>query len=277
MPADQATLARIVELLGQPADCIENIRVFAPLGASPHESDSLDRTTQRLDSGAVLVFPGLSVRSESLPALPAAIGPRPPAAPVAIVPQPPEFKPIDSHIADTKPSDTPHRLVAAEVPALQGTAELAAGDRSSKPLDIAPHIEWDHAVRPTMEPAEAAQAAVTQPPVVAAPANVHSEIHSGRMVAIMAAMSALAGLAMLLTIISIVQRWFESGRLTARRQLGMTSAVSVALRGSPSVPIRPIPTGLFRRPIRIDASQPFTRLSVDLAAIERASHSKAHR
>jgi hypothetical protein len=277
MPADQATLGRIVELLGQPTDCVANIRIFAPPGSGPRELDSIEPATQRLDSGTVLVFAASSIRAESLPALPASIAMRPPAAPVAIVAEPPEFKATQSQVANTKPSDTRHVLVTAELPAFRDTAERLPGDRNLKTLDIAPHIEWDHAGHPAIESAESAQAAVVQPLAAAAPRETHNEIHSGRMVAIMAGMSALAGLAMLLTIVSIVQRWFESGKLHVRRESRTSSTRSPASNGPPSAPIRPIPAGLFRRPIRIDARQPFTRLSVDLAAIERATQSKTNR
>ena len=277
MPADQATLGRIVELLGQPTDCAANIRVFAPPGSGPRELDSIEPATQRLDSGTVLVFAASSIRAASLPALPAPIAMRSPAVPAAIVAQPPEFKTAQSQVADTKPSDTRHVLVTAELPTVRDTAAHPPGDRNLKTLDIAPHIEWDHAGHPMIESADAAQAAVVRPLAATATGEAHNEIHSGRMVAIMAGMSALAGLAMLLTIVSIVQRWFESGKLHVRRQSGTNSTRSKALNGPPSAPIRPIPAGLFRRPIRIDASQPFTRLSVDLAAIERATQSKTNR
>ena len=92
----------------------------------------------------------------------------------------------------------------------------------------------------------------------------------------MAVMSAVAGLAMLLTFISIAQRWLASGKLPFGRQERKAPGVS-GLAGSAGIPAPSVPAGLIRRPIRIDAGQPITRLSVDLAAIERATQAKSNR
>ena len=87
MSGDQATLARVVELLGQPADCAAEIHVFAPLGAGPRGSDSIDEATRPLDSGTVLVFPSPSIRLETLPALPEPIAETSLISPAAPSPQ----------------------------------------------------------------------------------------------------------------------------------------------------------------------------------------------
>jgi hypothetical protein len=89
-------------------------------------------------------------------------------------------------------------------------------------------------------------------------------------------MSAVAGLAMLLTFISIAQRWLASGKLPFGRQEQRAPGVP-SLTGSDGLPVPSVPAGLIRRPIRIDAGQPITRLSVDMAAIERATRAKSNR
>ena len=82
---------------------------------------------------------------------------------------------------------------------------------------------------------------------------------------------------MLLTIISIVQRWLQSGKPPFQRFWNRgthaASQSTTAVIPIPSVS----PGSLARRPLRIDASQPITRLSVDLAAIERVTHAKSGR
>ena len=280
MPSDQATLARIVELLGQPADSAAKIRVFAPLGAGPRDSDSIDQATRPLDSGTVLVFSMASIRLGTLPALPEPIAETSSTSPATPSPRPPDSKRADSSFNDRKRGDM---LLADSKGArpshpLEVTAELTVGpagadhsviDRSARPPDITPHAESEYAHRPFVQSAGAVQAGMIEPDVAHPP----RESHAGRMVALMAVMSAVAGLAMLLTFSSIVQRWIESGKLPFLRHSGTASTGSSALASAAGVPVPPVPAGLAGRPIRIDAGQPITRLSIDLAAIERMPHS----
>jgi hypothetical protein len=82
---------------------------------------------------------------------------------------------------------------------------------------------------------------------------------------------------MLLTIISIVQRWLQSGK-PPFQGLWNGSSSSGSQSTMAVIPIPPVsPGNLARRPLRIDAGQPITRLSVDLAAIERVTHAKSGR
>ena len=87
-------------------------------------------------------------------------------------------------------------------------------------------------------------------------------------------MSAVAGLAMLLTFASIAQRWMGSDKLPLRRS-GAGSSDSSPAALSAGVPAPPLPAGPsgVGRPIRIDAGRATTRLSIDLAVIERMTHS----
>jgi hypothetical protein len=284
MPGDQATLARIVELLGQPADCAAKIRLFAPLGAGPRDADSIDQATRPLDSGTVLVFSPPSIRLETLPALPEPIAEISPQSSATPTPRPPDSKRGDSNVSDPKgPETLPADPKGARSPhPLEVTAMLTVGpeeadhsviDRSARPPDITLHAEPERARRPLVPSDGATQSAMIESVPARSSGEPHRDSHAGRMVALMAVMSAVAGLAMLLTFVSIVQRWMESGKLPFRRQSGTASRGSSALSATASVPIPAAPAGLVGRPIRIDAGQPITRLSVDLAAIERAPHS----
>jgi hypothetical protein len=287
MPSDKATLARIVELLGQPAESAANIRIFAPLGAGPRDSDSLEQATRPLDSGTVLVFSAPSIRRETLPAFPEPIAKASSNSPVALSPRPPDSKPADSSRSDrnqanTLPGDSqgegPSRplTVTVERP-IAPAADPSLIDRGGQPSDIVPHSSSEFASRPSVQTAGAVEAGMIEPALAHTPREPHRESRAGRMVALMAVMSAVAGLAMLLTFASIVQRWMESGKLPFRRVSGTTPSRSSNVSASTGVPMPPVPASLAGRPIRIDAGQPITRLSVDLAAIERAPHSASTR
>jgi hypothetical protein len=288
MPSDKATLARIVELLGQPADSAANIRIFAPLAAGPHDSDSIEQATRPLDSGTVLVFSAPSIRRETLPAFPEPIAKASSNSPVALSPRPPDSKPADSSRSDrnqatTLPGDSkgagPSRplTVTVERPIAPASADQSLIDRGARSSDIVPHSSSEFASRPSVQTAGAVEAGMIEPLLAYSPREPHRESRAGRMVALMAVMSAVAGLAMLLTFASIVQRWMESGKLPFRRVSGTAPSRSANLSASTGVPMPPVPASLAGRPIRIDAGQPITRLSVDLAAIERAPHSASTR
>jgi len=275
MPANHASLARIIEVLGQPAESAATIRVFVPPGAGLHDNNAIDEPSRALESGTVLVFAASTVHPESLPALPAAIDVTSVPAPVAAAPKPPEFKQTDSTLRDRQAAhpDTPQ---AADKLAVAGhDADHLAVVQVTRSLDITPHIETAATRLPLVQSPESIAAfQAPREPTSELHAELPRESHPGRMVALMAAMSAIAGLAMLLTIISIAQRWMASGKLPFRRPSWMTTKRS-ALPGSARGTVPQMHADLIRRPIRIDASQPITRLSVDLAVIERASRSKS--
>jgi hypothetical protein len=152
---------------------------------------------------------------------------------------------------------------------------VSLGDARS--LDIAPQFDVEPGIRLFANRANPVVGAAVRSTLADDPSGSPSDPHPGRTVAIMAAMSAVAGAAMLLTIISIVQRWLQSGKPPLRR-LWNGSSNSAAQSSTAVISIPPISTGnIARRPLRIDASQPITRLSVDLAAIERVTHAKSGR
>jgi hypothetical protein len=265
MPSDQATLSRIVELLRQSSDCASKIRVFNLRGAGPSESETGDQTTRPLESGTVLVFSTSSVRAASLPALPAPIGVAPSSAPQVVAMRLPEFRAEEANPLGRK---------AAVVQPLQHKVHLTI---ESDDLDIAPRVGPGPGIPLFANRVKPVVGAVVQSTLPGVPSGSPSDPHPGRTVAIMAAMSAVAGAAMLLTIISIVQRWLQSGKPPLRR-LWNGSSKSAAQSSTAVIPIPPISTGnIARRPLRIDARQPITRLSVDLAAIERVTQTKSGR
>jgi SLBB domain len=289
MPSEQATLPRIVDALGQPAECAANLRVFPPLGGSPRESESADEKPRPLESGTVLVFPAASIHADALPVFPTPIAERPrPAATAAVKTasadpssqEPPPFKPS---VSEAKTAESEH---AKSVPATPAAAPVTVSQPATVPIsrtpDIMPHVD----VGPPPESAVALAAPENQVPVnqvgVPQPVLIRSQMqppaepHAAGTVLVMAVMSAVAGLAMLLTFISIGQRWLASGKLPFGRQEQRAPGVP-SLTGSDGLPVPSVPAGLIRRPIRIDAGQPITRLSVDLAAIERATRAKSNR
>ncbi len=283
MPSDKATLARIVELLGQPADSAENIRIFAPLGSGPRDSDSIEQATRPLDSGTVLVFSAPSIRRETLPAFPEPIAKASSNSPVALSARQPDSKFSERKQANTLPGDSngagPSRplTVTVERPVAPAAADQSLIDRGPRSSDIVPHSSTEFASRPSVQTAGAVEAGMIESALARTPREPHRESRAGRMVALMAVMSAVAGLAMLLTFASIVQRWMESGKLPFRRVSGTAPSRASSLSASTGVPMPPVPASLAGRPIRIDAGQPITRLSVDLAAIERAPHTASTR
>jgi hypothetical protein len=283
MPSEQATLPRIVEALGQPAESSANVRVFPPLGASPRDVESAEEKPRPLESGTVLVFAPGSVHADALPAFPAPIAEtlRTPKSVVAKFP-PGDSAPHERPLAEPSPSDTKTveivhpKSAPANSAVLSVAADRAAINQTSRPIDILPHVD----VNPrSPQPAVAAEPdtrAARLEALVAHPTGQReSESHAARTILVMAVMSAIAGLAMLLTFISIGQRWLASGKIPFSRHPGGTSAFS-RLPAS-GVPVPPVPAGLIRRPIRIDAGQPITRLSVDLAALERVTQAKSSR
>jgi hypothetical protein len=323
MSSEHATLARIVELLGQPADCIADIRVLAPLGAGPRVSDSVDEATRPLESGTVLVFLAPSTRRDTLPALPEPIAetsssqaepdaqskphsgdpgntsmlpneklpkestsqPQPataiPAVPaVASSTSLPDTKAADSalqvrQLADARPVDPVGARPAhqpemtAELPISPEVGNHSAIDQSSRQSDISPHGESEFQQDRFAQSDGKIPATIR--PAFTHPAN---ESHAARMVLLMAAMSAVAGFAMLLTFASIAQRWMGSDKRSLR-QTGTGSPDASTAVLSAGVPAPPLPAGPSRvgRPVRIDAGRATTRLSIDLAVIERMTQS----
>lgn len=282
MRGDQAALAHIVGLLEQPADWAAKIRIFAPLGAASRDSDASDRESRPLESGSVLVFPVSSTRRDSLPALPGPIVETSSESSAAAAPKPlPSKRPVsklgEAKRRDMLPVDStgarPARpIVTAELTVDMKAANYPTGDRNSATSDIAPHLVPEPSQRP-LASAGTRPAATNASALAHVTPEVHAQSHSGRVVAIMAAMSAMAGLAMLLTFASILTRWLESGKLPFRQLAEPASTRSTSAAAGAGVPAPPAPASLVGRPIRIDAGQPITRLSVDLAAIERAPHS----
>jgi SLBB domain-containing protein len=285
MPSEQATLPRIVDVLGQPAESAATLRVFPPLGGSPREAESADEKPRPLESGTVLVFPAASIHADVLPVFPTPIAEKPRPATTAAVKtasadpssqEPPPFRPS---VSDAKTAETAYsKAVPAAPVAAPVTVSQPATASISRTPDIMPHVD----VNLSPPQAAVAPAAPMNEAATARPVLIHSQMrppaesHAARIVLVMAVMSAVAGLAMLLTFISIGQRWLASGKLPFGRQEKRAPGVP-SLTGSDGLPVPSVPAGLIRRPIRIDAGQPITRLSVDLAAIERATRAKSNR
>jgi len=278
MSSDQATLSRIAELLGQSSDCAAKIRVFNPAGISPSESETSDQTTRPLESGTVLVFSASSIRMASLPALPAPIGVSPPPAPRQVATaRVPEFKASETNPPGQGTGEVQPLQHKVHLTIESDDAPRSPTNATDQTLDIAPHVDQETAIHLFPKKATLTEAGVLRPMVAQDQSDMPSDPHPGRTVAIMAAMSAVAGAAMLLTIISIVQRWLQSGKPPFQR-LWNASSSSDSQSTMAVIPIPPVsPGNLARRPLRIDAGQPITRLSVDLAAIERVTHAKSGR
>src|SRR5262249_29409111 len=83
LPRNQASLARILELLGQPAALGEQIHVLGPRRREDRRASDASSTSAILLSGSVLVFPAHGVRKASWPPLPEPIGLSQPSTNVA--------------------------------------------------------------------------------------------------------------------------------------------------------------------------------------------------
>ena len=276
MPADQATVSRIIELLGQSSDLASKIRIFNSLGVGSSESESDEQTTRPLESGTVLVFPASSIRAASLPALPATIRIVPPASPQVVAMRLPEFKPTEPKPPERNVADARQlrHQVHLTIEDEESPRSLETGAKPSS--DTSPNADAEPGLHPSVQKGTAFEGVVVRPWFAAQEGEAPTDTHPGRTVAVMAAMSAVAGAAMLLTIISIVQRRLQSGKPPFHKLL---NRIGNSARSSTAViSIPPITTGnIARRPIRIDAGQPITRLSVDLAAIERVAEKKVGR
>ena len=289
MPGDQATLARIVELLGQPADCAAKIRIFHPAGGRPTRFGRDRRRRARpLESGTVLVFSASSIRREACPRCRhRSSEPRPdlrrpraraacPNKPMGIQVEPKRGK-RDCQSIQKACSPAAHRD-GRTAPSMctQRTVRPDRGQRPQLAIDVrhrpaSPKFEHAHRFHLVRSGVERRSAIESRLAFASLPAIRAQRIaRRGGSVALMAAMSAVAGLAMLLTFASIVQRWMQVGQAAVSASLANGVKAPAAIAASASVPDAPAPAGLVGRPIRIDAGQPITRLSVDLAAIERA-------
>ena len=132
MPSEQATLPRIVDALGQPAECAANLRVFPPLGGSPREAESADEKSRPLESGTVLVFPTASIHADVLPVFPTPIVEKPrPAATAALKtasadPSSQEPPPFEPAVSDSKTAETAH---SKSMPAAPAAARSPSANR----------------------------------------------------------------------------------------------------------------------------------------------------
>jgi hypothetical protein len=298
MSADQARLPQIVELLGQPAECATKIRVFAPLGAGPHETDSGEQTKHPLESGTVLVFSKAVIAREALPPLPEPIvevAPLPSPKPIVraenvvpsgLTPGPVLEPPKESSHAvannatslsvaakeasrsSREPTASPSTVgpvTTAQLPTNIDAHEPVVVDGDHAKPEIAPHVESEPMLCPLFQQNGMSRAGSA--PLLRAT----RDSRAARMMMLMTAMSALAGIAMLLTFASIAQRWMSANRAKWKRRIAGASSDGSCGDQSTGVPAPPGPIDLsgVGRPIRIDAGRPMTRLSVDLAAIER--------
>lgn len=298
MSADQAKLPQIIELLGQPAASAAKIRVFAPLGAGLLAANADEQAKRALDSGTVLVFSAASLSRESLPPLPEPIAeaaPLPSPKPIVraenVVPSEATPGPVleppkepshavadkatsvsaaakETNRASSEPMAVPPAVgpeTPTQLPTKIDTREPVVVDGDHPKPEIAPHVESEPTPRPLFRPNGMRRAG--SGPLLRA----KRDSRTARMMMLVTAISALAGIAMLLTFASIAQRWMSANRAKwKQRMAGMNSNGSCQDRYT-GVPAPPPPAELsgVGRPIRIDAGRPRSRLSVDLAAIER--------
>ena len=296
MIAEIATVSHIVELLGQRTDLAAKVRVIPPAGSVVRDSGSNAALSRPLESGTVLVFSGCSIRSELLPALGEPIGEkvvvegqgaRPPAVAQEPASQGIETRPSHS-VANVQPVPTafigkcvpnlaPPPLVACDSAGAteerfcEGAANQCPSCSISMKCGKLPKTaELDGHTSPSARTTPTARLARRYR--IIDPESAKSE--GGLFFyTILSVVAALAVLAMFMTLASMVRRSFEPAVLISRlrnvRNIGKGRGPAAV--ASTIILPHPLPDGVagFGQPVRIDASQPLTRLGIDLAIVER--------
>jgi hypothetical protein len=268
LPAEQASLARIVESLRQPPDLIDSIRVVGP---APDVRATANAGSLR--SGTVLIFPShVGSRVAGVESLRFASSERTPggslrstlATPSVSLPLLPDLITASPHapFGEPSPTDT-HR---AEISSVTVVAPTAPRSSTYFRLASAPRLtEKDLSQRRT----DSRNAAARVPPF----RNVSPEVAErwrreeedraeGRAYFSFAVLGGIAVWAILVTVGSMGRRGVERWRAGAASRL----QASLALAPTPEFSLGKRP----HRPLRIDVNQPQTRLALDLAIFERA-------
>jgi hypothetical protein len=282
MLGDQASVARIIEILRQPRDLAASIRVIAPSGSRSCSPGSIDFATRPLDSGTILVFPGKSIRAEALPAFPEPIAEtaRDSSAAVGLL---------------TRPADSPHAperaippgvvpkpaggdpSIAMKAPAIASASRVAPSTGSPRPTEAVKLS--DHPQRAALHawPASRRRAQAVLHPMWIQDDEQEKASRNPHVFALISAIAVAALLVMLVTLVSIARRnkLLEALAEGSRRIRIAWRARRLQSDGSVAVPPAPVPSAVGRvgRPIRIDARRPTTKLSLHLAAIEATTSS----
>jgi hypothetical protein len=259
---EQASLVQIVERLRQPTELVDSIQIYRPSRKSFRPLTSSNEA-ESLRSGTVLVFPAQSVRVASLPPLP---------EPIVVARAQPTVDP-------SPPGNAPDPQSAAKRPPQRVGLPRAVFRQSARASQAEPTLRARGGSLPREQ---------TERLIGAASARVASEISGSpfRNVApevwerqqrqgaegsrarsniFFFALAGTAALAMFLTIGSMGRRGIALARLRNSRSTAIL----------PPVPTLPDAGGM-TRPIRVDANQPQTRLSIDLVVFEQARARHAH-
>jgi hypothetical protein len=254
MPRDQASPARIVELLGQPPALVEDLRIVGPSRPEEHRASLSTSGAGLLASGSVLIFPVHRVRAASLPPLP---DPIPLPKPQAIL-----ASKADSAVASTESPPHAEAQIAAPVSEVAPHSAESNRARASGPPSQEQIERLIYARRAgrsvsrmsggsfrDLSPAERMREEVE------AARRPHARPYLSFFV-----LAGTAALAILVTIGSMARRWINVSRGPSRDQMACIVSPAPTL----------VELGGVSRPIRVDANLPQTRLGIDLAVFERA-------
>jgi hypothetical protein len=233
MPREQASLARIVELLQLSPELRERIHIVDPSRKDLRPSAEPD-AAGLLRSGTVLIFPKHRVRLASLSLLPDPIAP-PHSRPKNDSPSARSVAPACDAVGQQSAFVPTAQSPGTQLSPPDTAARKSAFPRPRSAFRNVALNEWER------------QRLVEE--------KSHARSYFPFYV-----LGGMAALAMLLTIGSMGSRWIH--RVGVRDQNPTAGII-------PPVPTLSTPTGA-NRPLRIDANQPQTRLGIDLAVFERA-------
>jgi hypothetical protein len=245
LPAEQASLARMVERLRQPPDLIESIRVVGPAPDVRGPADA-GGAVRSLRSGTVLIFPShIDRRMAGLPSFPNPIIAAPHAASV-------DLTPPDTHHAES----TSVAGDAPSAPRLPRNFRLATALRLTEG-NPSPRRAGSRRSAGRVSPFRN-----VSPEIAERWQREEDDRAEGRAYFSFAVLGGIAVWAILVTVGSMGRRWIERSRARAAARL----QASLPVPSLPEFSLGKRP----HRPLRIDVNQPQTRLALDLAIFERA-------
>jgi hypothetical protein len=260
LPAEQASLARIVESLRQPSELIDSIRVVGPAPDIRGPADA-GGAVRKLRSGTVLIFPphtGSRVAgvealrfapSEQNPGGSLRSTPATPPVGALLLPDPIPARP---HVASVEPiPPETHRAEITSVALAAPAAPRLSGRADSRSAGIT-----------RGRPAVDLRFRSVSPEMAARLWREEVDRIEGRSYFSFAVLAGIAVWAILLTVGAMGRRWIERLRASAAARL----QADLALSPTPDFSLAKRP----HRPLRIDVNQPQTRLALDLAIFERA-------
>jgi hypothetical protein len=260
-----ASPARIVELLGQPPELVENIRIVAPSRNNARRSVNPDCDANLVRCGTVLIFPAHSVRLASLPLLPDPIVPsqsRPTSLLSTAAPLPPRVDTDGSQSGRVEATHHSGTQVAAPRMSVSAICRTEPAPRANGGVPPQEQIErLIYAPESTKSMSQMLGSPFRNVAQKEWERRRQGEKSSHtRPYFFFFVLAGAAVLAMLFTIGSMGLRWINAARSWERDQ---TTGIL-----PPGPALSPV-TGVNRQ-IRIDANQPQTRLGIDLAVFERA-------